>query len=205
VIVPPEYRSLGCLPADQFIPDLMTLLNLPYYAGLLTAAQYHGAAHHRPQEFQVLLGKRHRPIVCGAVRVAFMMRKRIAEVPVQPFNTLRGSLLVSSVEATAIDLIGYERRVGGLNQLITVLSELARKIDPQKLLAATRTAPLPWAQRLGYLLELVGATDRAVALRSHVRKRVKQPASLVPSLPRNQTQLDKNWQLYVNADLEPEL
>ena len=22
VIIPPEYRSLGCLPADQFIPDL---------------------------------------------------------------------------------------------------------------------------------------------------------------------------------------
>ena len=26
IIVPPEYRSLGCLPADQFIPDLMRRL-----------------------------------------------------------------------------------------------------------------------------------------------------------------------------------
>ena len=47
VIVPPEYRSLGCLPADQFIPDLMRHAKAPYYAGLLSAAQYHGAAHHR--------------------------------------------------------------------------------------------------------------------------------------------------------------
>ncbi|MGH9256759.1 MAG: type IV toxin-antitoxin system AbiEi family antitoxin domain-containing protein [Vicinamibacterales bacterium] len=47
VIVPPEHRSLGCLPADQFIPALMKTLNLPYYAGLLTAAQYHGAAKAR--------------------------------------------------------------------------------------------------------------------------------------------------------------
>ena len=45
VVVPPEYRSLGCLPADQFIPALMKTLNLPYYVGLLTAAEYHGAAH----------------------------------------------------------------------------------------------------------------------------------------------------------------
>ena len=44
LIVPPEYRSLGCLPADQFIPDLMKRLKLPYYAGLLTAAQYLQAA-----------------------------------------------------------------------------------------------------------------------------------------------------------------
>ena len=48
VIVPSEYFSLGCLPAEQFIPALMKRLNLPYYAGLLSAAQYHGAAHQRP-------------------------------------------------------------------------------------------------------------------------------------------------------------
>src|SRR5687767_6583861 len=61
VIVPPEYRSLGSLPADQFIPALMSHLRLPYYAGLLTAAQYHGAAHQRPQEFQVMLDRPRRP------------------------------------------------------------------------------------------------------------------------------------------------
>ena len=48
VIVPPEYRSLGSLPVDQFVPDLMNHLGLAYYAGLLSAAQYHGAAHHCP-------------------------------------------------------------------------------------------------------------------------------------------------------------
>ncbi len=29
VIVPPEYRALGCLPADQFIPALMKQLDVP--------------------------------------------------------------------------------------------------------------------------------------------------------------------------------
>lgn len=43
VIVPSEYRSLSCLPADQFIPALMKHLGLAYYAGLLTAAQYYGS------------------------------------------------------------------------------------------------------------------------------------------------------------------
>src|SRR6059036_3032084 len=37
VIVPPEYQGLRCLPADQFIPDLMKRLGLSYYAGLLSA------------------------------------------------------------------------------------------------------------------------------------------------------------------------
>src|SRR3954462_14857256 len=54
IIVPPEYRSIKSLPADQFIPALMQSVGLQYYAGLLTAAQYHGVAHHRPQVFQVM-------------------------------------------------------------------------------------------------------------------------------------------------------
>ena len=72
VVVPPEYRALGCLPPDQFIPALMEHRGMRYYAGLLSAAQYHGAAHHRPQVFQVMADRSRRPIRCGAVRVDFM-------------------------------------------------------------------------------------------------------------------------------------
>lgn len=122
---PPEYRSLGCLPADQFTPLLMNRLGLSNYAGLLSAAEYHGAAHQRPQEFQVMLAKNRRPIECGAVRVAFFARKRIAEVPVQRLNTPRGVVLVSTPEATAVDLVGYQHRAGGLDQVATILAELA--------------------------------------------------------------------------------
>ena len=112
VIVPPEYRSLGCLPAEQFVPALMQRLDIPYYAGLLSAAQFHGAAHQRPQELQVFLAKNRRSIQCGAVRVTFLARKRLAEVPVQDFNTPRGTILVSSPEATALDLVGYAHHAG---------------------------------------------------------------------------------------------
>ena len=115
VILPPEYGALGCLPADQFIPALMKRLNL-YYTGLLSAAQYHGAAHQRPQQFQVFVARNRRPIQCGAVRVAFMARKRLADVPVQPFNTPRGTLLVSTPEATAIDL-EWDTRVMPANSI----------------------------------------------------------------------------------------
>lgn len=38
--------------------------------GLLSAAQYHGAAHHRPQEAQVMVAKSRRPIVADAVLVS---------------------------------------------------------------------------------------------------------------------------------------
>lgn len=47
LIVPPEYRVLGCLPPAEFVPALMARLGEPYYVGLLSAAQFYGAAHHK--------------------------------------------------------------------------------------------------------------------------------------------------------------
>lgn len=204
VIVPPEYRSLGCLPADQFIPALMKALGQTYYVGLLSAAQYHGAAHHRPQEFQVFLAKNRRPIQCGSVRVAFMARKRINDVPTQSFNTPRGTVLVSTPEATAIDLVGYQHHAGGLDQVATILSELVEKTDSEKLAAAAATAPVPWAQRLGYLLEHINAGKTATALKAYVQEHARLAAVLLPTAPRANSRRDDDWKLYVNADVEAE-
>jgi predicted transcriptional regulator of viral defense system len=204
VVVPPEYRSLGCLPADQFIPALMHRAGLSYYAGLLSAAQYHGAAHHRPQKFQIVLAKPRRPINCGQVSVDFFVRKRLQDVPVQRFNTPRGTIQVSTPEATALDLVGYQHQVGGLDQVATVLSELSERIEPQKLLSAAEIAPTPWAQRLGYLLEQVGASDKAAALKVYVKKTARQAVPLLPSASSHPLHRDPNWKLVVNVRVEPE-
>ncbi|MDI1226927.1 MAG: type IV toxin-antitoxin system AbiEi family antitoxin [bacterium] len=204
VIVPPEYRGLGCLPADQFIPALMQQAKMPYYAGLLTAAQYHGAAHHRPQEFQVMLGKPRRPIECGKVRVAFYVCKNISEIPVQHINTPRGTVAVSTPEATAFDLIGYESKIGGLDAVATVLVELAEKLDARKLAALAPKMPLLWAQRLGYLLEHIEQVPKAKYLKNYVREhavnmRALQASSPVEGYPRN-----NDWKIIINADIEAE-
>jgi predicted transcriptional regulator of viral defense system len=205
VIVPPEYRSLKSLPADQFIPALMQRLGLTYYAGLLSAAQYHGAAHHRPQEFQVMVAKSRRAIVSGAVRVTFIVRKNIDSIPIQNFNTPRGTVRVSTPEATAVDLVGYPGHIGGLDQAATILSELAEKLDPEKLAIAAQNAPMSWAQRLGYLLEKFGEEDRAGALKSYVQKNARQTAILLPIAKVNDAVRNDDWKLIINAEVEPEL
>ena len=205
VIVPPEYRRLGCLPAEQFIPALMKQLGLPYYAGLLTAAQYHGAAHQRPQEFQVFLDGPRRALACGRVRVGFIVRKRLREVPVQEVNTARGTLRVSTPEATALDLVGYQHQAGGLGQVAAVLTELAERLDPAKLPTVAKSAPLPWAQRLGFLLEHVDAAAQAAPLKDFVRARAHESALLLPKAPRGKAQRDDGWKLYINTKVEPAL
>lgn len=184
----------------------MEHFQLRYYAGLLTAAQYYGAAHQRPQTFQVVLARNRRPIACGTVRVEFIARKHIGDVPVRSFNTPRGTVLVSSPESTALDLVGYAHHAGGLDHVATVLSELAGQINPQQLVAAAGTAPLPWSQRLGYLLELVGAGDKAVLLKSFVQDNVRNAAVLLASGPRQRDGTrSADWKLHVNTEVEVEI
>ncbi len=204
VVVPPEYRRLGCLPPEQFVPQLMANLGLPYYFGLLSAAQYHGAAHQRPQTAFVVVEKNRDGIQCGAVRVAFVARKNAALIPTASFNTPRGAVRVSSAEATAFDLVGYVDYVGGLSAVATVLADLAERIDADKLAAAASLAPLTWAQRLGHLMDIVGAGERTVALAAIVDRRAREYVPLAPERPCEGSARDKRWRILVNAEVEPD-
>jgi predicted transcriptional regulator of viral defense system len=120
----------------------------------------------------------------------------------QSFNTPRGTIRVSTVEATAIDLVGYERHAGGLDQVATVLAELAEHIDPERLVPAAKTAPISWAQRLGYLLELVGAGTAAKSLKEYVREAAKDMTPLLPGTSHEKAEQRNDWRLYVNAEVE---
>jgi predicted transcriptional regulator of viral defense system len=70
-IVPLEYRQSGSPPAASFIDQLMQFHDTPYYVGLLSAAEIHGSAHQKPQEFQVFAGEQLRPVVVGRNRIRF--------------------------------------------------------------------------------------------------------------------------------------
>ena len=204
VVVPPEYRALGCLPAEQFVPQLMTHLGLTYYAGLLSAASLHGAAHQAPMVFQTVVATSRAEIRCGRVRVEFVARGNVGEVPTVQRNTQRGVLRVATPEATAFDLAGYPSRAGGLSNVATILADLADRLDAAKLRAEAERSPLPWSQRLGYLLERAGAASAAAPLAERVASRAKEYVPLRAGRPVVGAARDRRWRLLVNETVEPE-
>lgn len=204
VIVPPEYRGIGCLPADQFVPQLMNHLGLTHYLALLSAARYHGTTHQQPQISQVMVQKNRPPITCGDVRVGFLARRNAREVPTVTFNTPRGRIDVSSPEATAFDLVGYSSRAGGLNNVATIVAGLSGVLDPESLATVAPLSPLPWSRRLGYLLSLVGSTELTDPLAEYVG-RFPEWARLDLGHDSVGSPRDKRWWLEVNVTVEPDL
>jgi predicted transcriptional regulator of viral defense system len=204
VVVPPEYRRLGCLPPAQFVPHLAARLGLSYYVGLLSAAELLGAAHQRPQAFQVVVEHNRPTLTCGEVRVEFVARRNAAEIPFLELNTPRGTVRISSPEGTAFDLVGYAHRCGGLDNVATVLRELAERLRARELARAARLSPTPWAQRLGLLLDTMGADALTGPLAAHVARVAREyvpldAGGLEPVRSRSQ-----RWKLEINHEVEHE-
>ncbi|WP_045100282.1 type IV toxin-antitoxin system AbiEi family antitoxin [Legionella micdadei] len=208
IIVPPEFQRPGCLPPDQFIPDLMTYLQIPYYVGLLSAAQYYGASHQQAQTFQVLVPKNRKKIQCGQIRVEFIARKNIYDIPTKNFNTPKGYVKISSPEATALDLANYPMYCGGLSNVLTTLEELAEQIQPQALERLANQLPSsPQLQRLGFMFEAGQLDELAMVIETILRKRTIRAVALVPKITNQDMDkpINKRWKVIQNEMLESDL
>ncbi len=205
VIVPIEYQTAGAPPPTWYIQDLMVHLGHPYYVGLLSAAALHGAAHHQPQEFQVVSDATLRPATVGRSRIRFFRNKHLAVVSTIQVKTPTGMIRVSTPEATAIDLIRYAESAGHLGNVGTVLVDLAEKLDGTKLVESLASYAEPGvAQRLGYLLELADAPDVAAPIAAWLSKRKPRMIRLRPDLAADGAVRNDRWRLLINEDIEVE-
>ena len=205
LIVDPEYRELGALPAAAWIDDLMTFHGTPYYVGLLSAASLHGAAHQQPMEFQVVAGAVLRPLTVGRVRIRFFFSRRMDVAVTERMKTSSGYIPVSTPEMTAYDLIRYRKGAGSIDHVATVLSELAERMDATSLLAIAKGEKMPVVQRLGYLLDLTEHSKLTEHLSKLVEDKKPRFVSLESESSEAVSQRNARWRVLVNTTLEVEV
>lgn len=204
VIVPPEYRATGSPPASWFIDALMRDLDQPYYVGLLSAAALHGSAHQQPMVFQVMTSRPTRAMRAGKVTIQFTMRNDVERMPVSNQQTETGTMRVATPETTAFDLVRYPATAGHLSNVATVLAELAERLDPETLVRVASLVRLPDVQRLGYLLEYVGAGNVVGPLFDWLDTRCSRTVRLGPGVSED-AEIDGRWRVRSSTNLEVEL
>jgi predicted transcriptional regulator of viral defense system len=179
VIVPPQYLAWGAPPPQWYIDEFMRREGRPYYVGLLKAAELHGATHQAVMEFQVVTDKRLPEIRVGRSAITFYYRKDIAAVSkgIEDRKTDTGQMKVSSLELTLFDLLRYPHASGGLDNVATVISDLADHIDATKLANLSVAYERPVIQRLGYLLDRFGHRERSEVLHATMAKSSALPWS----------------------------
>lgn len=172
VIVPPQYLAWGAPPPQWYIDDLMRHEGRPYYVGLLKAAELHGATHQAVMEFQVITDKRLPTIRAGRAAITFHYRKDMAAVSagIEDRKTDTGRMKMSSVELTVLDLVRYPHAAGGLDNIATVIGDLAERIAALKLATLSVEFERSVIQRLGYLLDRFAHPELAEALHAVLPK-----------------------------------
>ncbi|MGH9948018.1 MAG: type IV toxin-antitoxin system AbiEi family antitoxin domain-containing protein [Pyrinomonadaceae bacterium] len=209
VIVTPQYASRGILPPALFIDGLMSFLERSYYVGLLNAAAFYGAAHQVPQEYFVFTSfPPMRPTVKKGIKVNYITRKEIPDDLLENRKTETGVLKISSPELTAADLVQHHKRVGGLNRVVEVLSELTDAIRIEKLNHEfIQFVPTAVIQRLGYLLETAtGSESLADGLYKAAALNVEKffPVPLSTTKRKRGFPVETRWNVVVNETIDTE-
>jgi predicted transcriptional regulator of viral defense system len=203
VVVPLEYKSAGAPPPSWFIDELMGFHRQPYYVGLLSAAALHGAAGEQAQEFQIVTNRQLRPATAGRSRIRFLLKRHVERTPTVAIKTETGSMRVSTPEATAIDLVRYPGHGGGWNNIAGVTADLAERIEADRLAEAARLEDdLAAAQRVGFLLEHVGAADKTGPLAAWIAAERPRVVALRPDREAGGARKDQRWRVLVNAEIE---
>jgi len=85
------------------------------------------------------------------------------------------------------------------------MTELAEKIDAKKLRKLAALSPTAWVQRLGYLIDLSGVSEKAEEIAEYVKKKRSVRTPLVSSKSIKGAKMDKRWRVFVNVKVEPDI
>ena len=207
-VIPIGYVLRGMIPPELYIDDLMKHLKRQYYISLLNAAVFYGAAHQQPQIFSVITSfPSLRDTTKKGSRIVFIAtRKTIPQTWLKPFRTEYGDIQVSKPELTAVDLITFQKNIGGLNRACTVLYELAESINFEQLdKVFFDYVPTSTIQRLGYLLENeLEQSDLAETLyaKSQEFNCKFQKTPLKYSKPTENCKINTKWKIIINETIE---
>jgi AbiEi antitoxin C-terminal domain len=154
LIVPPEHRLRGTPPVAAWLDEYLRAQGQRYYVGLLSAAALHGSSAQAVQVTQVLLRQPRRPFAVGRTHLNFYVKSKLETTPLAEIPGLPAPLAVSSPEATALDLIAFSHRIGGIERVLEVIHGLEGAMTGAGMRSAIHAGvPVTVLQRIGYVFE----------------------------------------------------
>src|SRR5258708_438982 len=92
-----------------------------------------------------------RPIAVGKIHLDFYVKSKLESTPLTEIPGLPAPLAVSSPEATALDLIAFSHRLGGIERALEVIQGLEDAMTGTGMRSALRSGvPGTLPQRIGY-------------------------------------------------------
>ena len=192
---------MGAPPAIWWLQDYFNWLGRPYYLALQSAASAFGSNPQALQVTQVMTDRPCRTIKVGRIQVRFFVKRNIKQTPTQQLPQAPAPLWISTPEATVFDLVQYAARIGGIDRAAETIAPLLPKLRVRELKRVLNAENAPTiAQRLGFVLEAIGAKKLADAVYDWLPdKLITIPLSPIKSERRNFPIVER-WQVLNNSN-----
>ena len=205
LIVSPEHRPLGAPPPAWWLDAWFRWLKRPWYLALQSAAAEYGSTSQAIQVTQVMTDRPRRESVLGRVRVRFFVKGSAASTPTQAIAGAQAVLTASTPEATAVDLIRYAGRIGGIARAAETIAPFLDRLRRGELTRALKhEADTPASQRLGYVLATLGARKLADTVRAFLPRKLTRVAldHAASMSARPVAVVNERWGVIVNTSLQ---
>lgn len=196
VFSPLEAGPAGTGVDELLIPPLFFPKN-NYYIGYSTMFNYYGFTEQLFQTVYVLnTSMRMEKIICG-ISYKFLKVPENRMYGLEVIKVRDADVIVSSKERTLIDLLYFNKPVGGISGAVQALKQIIeeKKCNISKLVEYAACFPnITTRKRIGVMLDNLGVAD---ALLNPLIKSVKKTA--ISSLNRSRKgKLNKKWRAIVN-------
>ncbi len=203
--IPVEYRTWGAPDPLIYIDDMMAHLDVDYLVGWLSSAARYGASHHAAQVFQIATSRAVRNREFGRSRLEFFTRNYVGSVKPSSEFRQKTKTKIASVPTTMLMLASDIAICGGINNVSTLIIELADEYDDFEngIVAEAPLFPDAAVRRIGWLLDTFGdgATD---GLREYCVTLASDASTLSPAASRT-GRTDSNWKIIVNEEVDPDI
>ena len=197
IFTPLESIASGARVNEFLIPSVF-FPNKNYYIGYSNMFNYYGFTDQLFQTVYVVnssLCKRKE--ICG-VSYQFVKVTKNRMYGIETIKIAESNVKISSKERTLIDLIYFNKSVGGISQAVEILKKiiLEKKCDVKKLIQYAVLFPnVTVRKQIGVVLETLGIT---MALLRPLAKSVERSA--ISSFTESKRgQLNKKWRVIINA------
>ena len=162
-----------------YIETLMQHLKREYYVALLSAVEVHLSPKEALQANEITVITSLPPLrdsFRGQGKIRYFVKKDIKnlrEIGVKrktlPFSIKERTLRVASLELTAVDLLLYEKEIGGIQKAVEVIQRIKKHLSWQELpTEVILSTPVSIFQRLGYVLSFIKEEELAERLKERV-------------------------------------
>jgi hypothetical protein len=162
-----------------YIETLMQHLKREYYVALLSAVEVHLSPKEALQANEITVITSLPPLrdsFRGQSKIRYLVKKDIKnlrEIGVKrktlPFSIEERTLRVASLELTAVDLLLYEKEIGGIQKAVEVIQRIKNHLSWQGLpTEVILSTPVSIFQRLGYVLSFIKEEELAERLKERV-------------------------------------